>query len=68
MHRVGTLSIWFDRAGKSSGSHFLELVANLFSVPCFKLSHFLFKLTYTIQRRELCDGPGCLDSFRGGTS
>nr|GAJ36555.1 hypothetical protein BDOA9_0157720 [Bradyrhizobium sp. DOA9] len=45
---------FFQRIGENARSEFGKLVALLFCVPCFKLSHFFFKLAYTFQQRKLC--------------
>jgi hypothetical protein len=61
-------------------THLRELIFLSLSVPCFKLSHFFFKLTYSVQQRELvCLGRECVrlggkdlslqfDSFRSDGS
>jgi len=53
MRRIGALSGWLDAAGERSGSDLFQFVTSFFSIPCFKISHFLFKLTYSLQHRHL---------------
>src|SRR5438874_3716773 len=38
---------------KRSRWELLQLVTLFLSVPCFRLSHFCFKIAYTLQQREL---------------
>jgi hypothetical protein len=48
---------YFRRVGQMTGrsvvGNVLEFVCLGLSVPCFKVSNFFFKLTYTIQQRKL---------------
>ena len=55
MKRFGRLSIWFQRIGQrcAATSQLLQLIALLLSIPCFKASHFFFKLAYAVQQRRL---------------
>jgi hypothetical protein len=52
MRRFGSLSLWFQNVSKS-GPGFFQLISLLLSFPCFKASHFFFKLAYTFQQRRL---------------
>ena len=48
---------FFKRIGETSRFQLVKLVAFLFSVPCFKISHLFFKFTYHLNQfrlRRLC--------------
>ena len=44
---------WLQFVSNRTPSKILHLVAVLLSFPCFKASHFFFKLTYALQQRRL---------------
>jgi hypothetical protein len=57
MRRFGAASIWLQHVGERSRPQIFQLVFLLLSIPCFKISHFFFKLAYAlnqIQLRRLC--------------
>lgn len=52
--------LWFSvihaflqRVGEASGAHLGKLVAALICIPCFKTSHFFFKVAYRLSQRRL---------------
>ena len=54
------LMLWFSvchiglqRIGDHPGPKLNKLVALLVCLPCFKASHFIFKVVYTLQQRKL---------------
>lgn len=53
MRWFGAACIRFQRIDERTGIHSLQLIAILLSLPCFKISNFLFKCAYALQRREL---------------
>jgi hypothetical protein len=55
MKCFGWLSIWFQRVSErwATTNQLLKLIPLLLSFPCFKASHFFFKLAYAIQQRRL---------------
>ena len=53
MRWLGALSLWFQGISKKSVAHCFQLVALLLSIPCFKASHFFFKIVYSLQQRRL---------------
>ncbi len=55
MKRFGRLSVGFQRIGErcAATNQLLQFIALLLSIPCFKTSHFCFKLAYSIQQRRL---------------
>jgi len=59
MHWFGRTCLFLQRISKSAsarrtfGTYVHELILLLLSIPCFKVSHFFFKLTYSLQQRRL---------------
>jgi hypothetical protein len=59
MRWFGRACLFFQRVSPSFspervwGSHIGELIFLFLSIPCFKLSHFFFKITYLLQHRRL---------------
>src|SRR3990167_7569400 len=45
--------LWLKFVGERSPSKILKLVALFLSFPCFKCSHFCFKLVYALNQRRL---------------
>ena len=53
MRWFGRLSVRLSTVGHRSPTKFVHFVALLLSVPCFKASHFFFKLAYAANQRRL---------------
>ena len=43
---------FFQHISKRTPSYIATFIAVFFSLPCFKASHFFFKVTYSIQQRR----------------
>ncbi len=50
---LGAAHGFLENLNKSTGSHFLKFIALFLCFPCFKASHFFFKLAYSLQQRRL---------------
>lgn len=50
---IGNLGLSLQGVGESSSSQFVGFVANLFAIPCFKLSNALFPFIYSHNQRQL---------------
>jgi len=53
MRWLSTAVIWLERIDHCALPDIFKLVASLFAVPCFEVSHFLFKFTYSINIRRM---------------
>ena len=53
MHWFSALSLWLHKVSEHSTRYFPKFVALSLSIPCFRLSHFFFKIAYTLQQRKL---------------
>jgi hypothetical protein len=66
MRRFGAAYLWFQHISNRAPSDGLEIVILFLSIPCFKLSNLFFKITYTLQYRQLVRlGRDC--ASQGGT-
>lgn len=53
MRRFGHICLFFQDVGHNSRSDISKLIFLSLSVPCFKMSHFFFKLAYFVNQRRL---------------
>jgi hypothetical protein len=60
MRRFAALCLWLQEPSDSM-PEFFQFISILLGIPCFKASHFFFKLTYSIQQRFL--RLSCSDEF-----
>ncbi len=53
MRWFGAAHFWFKHVSDCAPNDVLKLVFLLLSIPCFKASHFFFKLAYAVQQSQL---------------
>ena len=53
MRWFGAASVSLQHIGKHARPQSFQFVVFFLSIPCFKASHFFFKLAYTLQQRRL---------------
>lgn len=53
MRRFSAAFVRLQLVSERSSSIVLQFIALLFCLPCLKLSHLAFKITYSLQQREL---------------
>ena len=53
MRRFGTLSVRLQRINECAVPDVFKFIALLLSIPAFKVSHFFFKLAYSLDQRRL---------------
>lgn len=51
--RLAVIHRWLQRESDNASTDIGKLIPLLISFPVFKTSHFLFKVTYTINKRRL---------------
>lgn len=52
MRRFALFHSFFRYVGEQAGVEIFQFVALLICIPCFKCSHFFFKLAYALQQRR----------------
>jgi len=50
---LGSAGVWFQHVRNTPATDAVQRVAPLFAVPCSSASHFLFKLSYAIDVRQM---------------